>query len=553
MDNDIVKFLPLGGIGDVTKNLYIYEYQDQILIVDCGLGFADETMLGVDLLMPDASYLAKTKKRIVGMLITHGHEDHMGALPFVLPQLPNFPIFATPFTAALANEKLKEFGTNRQIQPIQFGMDQEIKLGAFSASFIRVTHSIPDTAHILIKTPVGNFYHGSDYKFDLTPYDGKKTDFAGIVAAGNTGIIAMMSDCLGSERQGITPSEEKLTAAFDQEVSKCTGKCLVTTYASNIGRLSQIIHVAQKYNRQVCFVGRSLLKAVDVGKKTGLLTIPKNMEVRVDQVKKIKDTQLLLIVAGSQGQENSAMTRIATGEHKDVTLRSTDTVIFSADPIPGNEVMVNTLIDAISKVGARVMYSDITRDFHVSGHGSSHEVMMLMNLVRPKFVVPISGTYKQMVAYKGLARKQGYTDKQILLMEDGQEMLFRKNDAIAGQKIPVRNVYVDEISGEELESFVLHDRQQLSSDGLVVVMVEVDSENGGMLSDPEVIGRGFSPADAQEMRKILSRELKKVIYPTQNRTKNWSYVRKQIVEVSEKAIMRELRRKPLVLPVVIEL
>lgn len=553
MNNDVLKFLPLGGIGDVTKNMYVYEYQDQILIVDCGIGFADETMLGVDLLMPDISYLLKTKKRIVGMLITHGHEDHMGALPFVLPQLPNFPIFASPLTAALANEKLKEFGTDKIVQKVEFGSQNEIKLGVFSASFFRVTHSVPDTAHILIKTPVGNIYHGSDYKFDLTPADGKKTDFAGIVEAGNTGVIAMMSDSLGSERAGVTPSEEKLLSAFEREMGNAKGKFIVTTYSSNIARLNQIINAAKTYHKQICFVGRSLIKVVDVGKRMGLIDLPKGMEIRIDQVKKTKDTGLVLVVAGSQGQENSALTRIATGEHKDVVLRSSDTVVFSADPIPGNEVMVNSLVDTLSKVGCKVLYSDITREFHVSGHGSQHEIMLLMNLVRPKNVIPISGTYKQLVAYKDLAHKQGYVDKNIFILEDGQELLLRSQDAIRGQKWPTRNVYVDEISGEEVEGYVLRDRQQLSSEGVVIVMVEVDSENGGLLSEPEVIARGFPAADVQEMKKIVAIELRRAMGGNLSKNKNWTLLRKQITEISENAIRRQLRRKPLVLPVVIEL
>jgi len=551
MQNDNLKLLPLGGIGDVTKNMYVYEYQDQILIVDCGIGFADETMLGVDILMPDISYLLKTKKRIVGMLITHGHEDHMGALPFVLPQLPNFPVFATPLTAALANEKLKEFGTNNTVQKVEFGMQNEIKLGVFSASFIRVTHSVPDTAHILIKTPIGNLYHGADYKFDLTPADGKKTDFAGIVEAGNTGVIAMMSDSLGSERPGPTPSEEKLLSSFEHEIAKAKGKVIVTTYSSNIARLNQIIDAAKTYHKQICFVGRSLMKVVDVGKRLGLINIPKGMEIRIDQVKKTKDNDLVLVVAGSQGQENSAMTRIATGEHKDIFLKSSDTVIFSADPIPGNEVLVNSLIDTLSKFGCKVLYTDITREFHVSGHGSQYEIMLLMNLVRPKNVVPISGTPKQLVAYKDVAKRQGYQDRNIFVLEDGQELLIRSQDVIKGQKWPIRKVYVDEISGEEVESFVLRDRQQLSTEGVVIVMVEVDSENGGLLSDPEVIARGFSNADVQEMKKVVNNELRRSF--GSNRTKNWTLLRKQIVEISERAIMRQLRRKPLVLPVVIEL
>ncbi|HET9947185.1 MAG TPA: ribonuclease J [Patescibacteria group bacterium] len=550
---DTLSLIPLGGVGNVTKNMYIYEYKDQILLVDCGLGFADETMLGVDLLMPDISYLLKTQKKIVGMLITHGHEDHMGALPFILPQLPEFPIFATPLTAAFANGKLKEFGITRKVQTIEFGPKQEVKIGVFSAYFMRVTHSVPDTSHIFIKTPVGNIYHGSDFKFDLTPADGKKTDFAEIVAAGNAGVLAMLSDSLGAEREGQTPSEEKLAESFDREMARCKGKMIITTYSSNISRLNQAIWAAQKYHKQVCFVGRSLIKNIEIAKQLGLIVMPKGMEVRIDQLRKIKDTNVVLFVAGSQGQENSAMTRIANGQHKDITLRPQDSVIFSSDPIPGNEVMVNSLVDTIARVGARVMYTDISREFHVSGHGSAQELMLLMSLVRPQFVVPIGGTYKQMVAYKGLARRQGFADRQIMLLDNGQEMVLGQNQAHLGQRYPVRNVYVDQISGEEVESFVLRDRQKISSDGIIVLMAEIDSETGGLLSDPDIITRGFSTADAQEAKKILLRELKKTLVPQSKKSQNWAYLRKIITDVSEKALNKELKRKPLILPAIIEL
>ncbi len=552
---DILTFIPLGGVGSVTRNMYVYQYQDQILLVDCGLGFADETMLGVDLLLPDITYLLKAVqngKKIVGMLITHGHEDHMGALPFILPQLPDFPIFASPFTAALANGKLKEFGLNRQVQKVSFGDGQEVKIGAFAASFLRVTHSVPDTSHIVIKTPVGAIYHGSDYKFDLTPYDGQKTDFPRIAQAGREGVLALMTDCLGSERKGYTPSEEGLDLRFEEVMAATVGKCIITTYSSNINRLNQAIAAATRKHRKVCFIGRSLINTAETAKRMGLMHIPKAMEVRIDQLKHIKDQELLLLVAGSQGQENSAMTRIANGQHKEVKLTPRDTVIFSADTIPGNEVLVNELLDTIAKQGVKTYYSDITKEFHVSGHGSQQDMMLLLSLVHPKYVVPISGTYKHMVAYRDLARKQGYFDNTIFLGEAGQELLFSQQMARFGQRFPTKNVYVDEISGEEIESYVLRDRQKLSMEGIVVVMAEIDSSTGNLLELPEVVARGFSEGDTEELRRIVIKAVQNKFRVTTGRVTNWVFIRKMIGDICEKTIRDNLKREPLVLPVVIE-
>src|SRR5258708_6724573 len=416
MTPDSVSIIPIGGVGDVTKNMYLYEYKDQILIVDCGLGFADETMLGVDLLLPDISYLLKTQKKIVGLVLTHGHEDHIGGLPFILPQLGNdFPIFGTPLTAALANEKLKEFEIPTRVQTVQF-TSPDIKIQDFRISFIHVTHSVPDSSNLFIQTPVANFYHGSDFKFDFTPETGKRSDLLKIAASGQTGIRCLLSDCLGSERSGYTPSEEVLTDNFEKEMRLCQGTFIVTTYSSNISRLNQAISVAQLFNRKVCFIGRSLIKAKEAAKQLGYLSLKPSMEVQIEQLKNYKDNQLLLLVAGSQGQENSAMARIANSEHREVKLSSRDVVVFSADPIPGNETAVHELVDTIAKIGARVVYSDMSDDFHVSGHGSSQDLLLMMSLTQPKELLPIGGTYRQMVAYKSLALQLVYKKENILLL-----------------------------------------------------------------------------------------------------------------------------------------
>ncbi len=553
-----VSLIPIGGVGDVTRNMYVYEYKDQMLIVDCGLGFPDESMLGVDLLLPDISYILESKKKIVGMLFTHGHEDHIGGLPFILPQfiekgLATFPMMATPLTAALANEKLKEFAIGNRVQAVEF-TDAEKQLGDFKISFTRVTHSVPDTSHIFIKTPVGNFYHGSDFKFDLTPADKKPTDFKKIASLTQSGVLCLLSDCLGAERPGSTPSELDISDNFEKELRNCKGKFIVTTYSSNISRLNQAIDIASKYGRKVCFIGRSLIKAKEVAEKIGYMKIPPGMEIEMDEVKKHKGDQLLLIVAGSQGQENSAMSRISLDDHREVWLTPEDVVVFSSDPIPGNELSVNALIDSIAKKGVRVVYSQMTDKFHVSGHGYSHDLMLLMEIAKPSHMVPIGGTYKHMVAYKRLAQKLGFGPDTVHLIENGQELIFYKDKTCKkGRKIQVRHVYVDEITGDEIDSFVLRDRQKLSEAGFIVIMAEIDANTGQPVRKPEIISRGFTAIEDMKVQSKIISQINTLLATRKGQVSNWVHLRKMIQEATERVIFKEFRVRPLVLPVVIEL
>lgn len=559
---EYVSFLALGGEEDVTRNMYLYEYKDQILIVDCGLGFPDETMLGVDLLLPDITYLLEVtksdkdrspfgRKKIVGMLLTHGHEDHIGGLPFILPQLPDFPIYTSPLTAALANEKLIEFGVNRKVEKIEFS-ESNVTLGDFSATFIRVTHSVPDSANIFIRTPVGNFFHGSDFKFDLTPADGKRTEFDKIAEVSREGVLCLMSDCLGAERQGFTKSEEALGTNFEREMRECKGKFIITTYSSNISRLNQAVAAAEKLGRKVCFVGRSLVKAKEIGQKLHYLQIRQGTEVQLAELGNYKPSQLMLIVAGSQGQENSAMTRIADGEHKDVRLDPLDVIVFSSDPIPGNEVAVSSLVDTIVKKGAKVIGSDGSGAFHVSGHGSSGDHMLLISLTKPRFLIPISGTYRHMVAYKGLAQKMGYGKRDIYLIENGQEIRFSATSMQPGKRMDIRNVYVDEVSGEEVENFVVRDRERLAKEGVVIVLAEIKASDGQLAGKPEIIARGSSLTDTKNLSAALVKDIQKLLTSRKGRVTNWVHTRRLIGEAAGKHLFRNFHTRPLILPVVIE-
>jgi len=545
-------FLSLGGIGTVTKNMHLYIVGNEILIVDCGIGFAQETTLGVDLLLPDISplqELLKQGKTIVGMVITHGHEDHMGALPFLLPQLPEFPIFATSFTTVMANEKLRQFNMQPVVQKASFR--KPLALGKFTCEFIHVTHSIPDTAHIFIQTSLGNYYHGSDFKFDLTPTDGKHTDFAGIIEAGKKGVTCLISESLGADRHGITPSEQTLKEHFVDILRNIPGRALITTYASHIQRINLIAEAARETKRSICFVGRSFLKTRDLAMQEGLLTFPKEQEISIDKLKKIQDKNILLFIAGSQGQENSALDRIVNNEHRDVHLKPTDTIIFSADPIPGNEPSVTALIDSLSKQNMSLVYEPNANKYHVSGHGSQQETLLLMSLLKPQNVLPISGNFRHQAAYKKLARTFGFTHPQILMPDSGQEVIFQNDKAQLGRKLKLRTIYVDEVSGEELEHYVLHDRKQISQEGIVAVIAEIDSTDGTLVDKAQVIIRGITGKETQDATDIINDALQKGLKPGVP-IADWNYMRKKVRELTEQAIISLLHRKPLILPIVIE-
>lgn len=546
---DAVSFISLGGVGDVTKNMSAYIFGNEILLVDCGIGFVNESMPGVDLMIPNISYLKNTNKKIVGMLLTHGHEDHIGALPFVLPLLPQFPIYGSTLTAALANEKLSEFGEKNRVQVVNF--NDTVRLGAFSASFARMTHSIIDAANILIRTPIGNFYHGSDFKFDYTPVDSKPSEIRKIAKWGEEGILCTMSDCLGAERPGHSGSEIKISESFEEEFRRARGKIFITTYSSNISRMNQAIEVAKKFNRKICFIGRSFLKSRDIGRKLRYMDLPPKMEIRPQEIRRLPPSNVMILVAGSQAQIESGLVRISEDQDRDIRISRGDTVIFSADPIPGNEVNINSLIDTLSKREARVVYSAITDDFHVSGHGSQDDLKLLISLTNPKFLLPIGGTYRQMVAYRDIAGDMGYTDDKVIFADNAKEIIFTQNGFRIGKPIRLPNVYVDQISGEQIESYIILDRQKIAKEGVLIIVSEISSTNGQMISPPDIILRGLTLASKDEFVRNLTQELTKAFSKRQEKVTNWPYYRKTIQQKAE-TILYEEGREPLVIPVVLE-
>lgn len=554
MDNtpqqNSVTLLPLGGIGNVTKNMYLYIYGNEILIVDCGMGFPDAATPGVDFLIPDITHLKKLVaqgKTIVGLLLTHGHEDHIGGVPFVLDQLPSFPIYASPLTAAFVNEKLKDFGLNQRAVEVKFKKD--FRLGNFTVRFLHITHSVLDTSNIFIKTPVGNFYHGSDYKFDLTPPDGRPSDIHGIAETAREGVLCLLSDSLGSEREGHSKSERKITESFETEFRRTKGKVFVSTYSSNISRMNQAIEVALKFNRKVCFIGRSFTKARDIGRQLGYMKLPQNMEVKPQQVMGMDPSKVMILIPGSQAQEESALVRVSNDDDSNLRIDKNDTVIFSADPIPGNEVNIYQLVDTISKKGARVIHSDMTDEFHVSGHGSQNDIKLLATLTQPRFSFPIGGNYRHMLAFKSIMNELGMKDQDVIIPDYGQEVIFFKGSYKYGAKIPLATVYVDEITGEEMEKYVLLDRQKIIKEGIMIVMVEVEGESGKVVSMPDIIVRGVAFPEKDAFAKSLDSELRKSI--SQKGKANAAIYRKSIQRTAENILYR-MKREPLVIPIVIE-
>lgn len=537
-----VKIISLGGFGKVTQNMFVYETEKDILIVDCGIGFPTEEMRGVDFLIPDISYLLPKKEKIRGIILSHGHDDHAAALPYILPKLPKVPIYGSKWALALVWEKLKEFGLSARLEEIDEG--KKIFLGSFSVEFIEVTHSIPETLHLVIKTPVGTIYHAADFKLDLTPVMSKPTNQALISGFGRQGVLCLLSDCLRAEREGFTPSEKKLEEVFEREISSCQGKFFITTMSSNLSRLKQSIEVSQRHNRKVVLVGRSIEKNVELALKMGYLKFPRNIFLPSKLLAKSPPSSVTLLVAGSQAQMGSALERIVAGEHE-VEIKSKDKVVFSTDYIPGNEVAIYNLIDNIYRLGAEVSYVDITSDVHVSGHGSASDLRKLIELVKPKYLLPIGGNFRHMVAYQKLARQLGYKKENTFLPQNGQVVeFFPEGKVNLGKPVEIRTVMVDALGVGDVGNVVLRDRRVLAEEGIVVVVITT--------GEPEIITRGFVYVKKSEaLLEEAKIEIKKII-SRERKTKSIRLIREEIQDVLEKFFFAKTGRRPMILPVIIE-
>lgn len=554
---DSLRLIMLGGSGNVTKNMYAYEYRydnkiRDILLVDCGIGFPDPEMYGVDLVIPDIRYLADKKDKIRGLVFTHGHDDHIGAIQYILPKLGKIPIWATPLTAAFANVKLKERDIKTRVTPV--GFDVTLTIGPFTVSFIRMTHSIPDASNLVIETPVGIIYHGSDFKFDFDPLDGKVSELPKINAVGKRGVLCMLTDCLGSERPGFTPSEQKIRDSIVKELDLCPGRFLFTTQSSNISRIQLAIDVAIAHGRKIAFFGRSIERNVEESVHLGYMRFPGEAIVRDRDLRKTPPSKQFLIVAGAQGQPDSALSRIANDNHRFVRIGEGDTVMFSADPIPGNENSVHTVFDEIYRKGARVSYTNIMADLHVSGHGSQGDLMLLLSAIGPRYILPIGGTYRHIMNYRTIAGDLGYSKDRILMPQEGEVLEFRpQGKPRVAETLEMENVMIDGLGVGDVKNVVLRDRQTIAAEGIVMVVIPLERSTGKLMGEPDIISRGFvyikeSGPLLAEAKQVVIRSIK----TKKGRILDWHYVREMVEDNLLQFLRKQTGREPMIVPVILD-
>lgn len=542
--------IPLGGVGDVTKNMYVYEYGNDQIIVDCGIGFPSNSVLGVDVVIPDITYLEKAGKKIHGIVLTHGHQDHIGGLPYILPRLPNIPVYGSTLTIALAEGKVREFGlTNKMVVA-----ENHLKLGPFDIELIHVTHSIPNCKHLVIKTPAGTVYHGADYKFDLTPIDNRPADFTSMARVGAAGIDLLLTDSLRVESPGFTPSERTLLNAIDNAARSTVGKFIFTTIASSISRIDMAIQAAVRYNRKVALVGRSVVQNVEAAAKHGFIKIGKDTLIDPKQINRYKPNQVAVIIAGSQGQEGSAMQRLAAGEHQFIKLKAKDHVVISADAIPGTESDVYGLIDTLYKQDIRVSYSGTTPGLHVSGHGHRGDLSLLVRLLKPKNIVPIGGQIRHMYLYRELASEMGYAPEQVHILENGQVLGLANHQVSLAGKVETKNVYVDGLGIGDIGTVVLRDRKAMASDGILVAIVPIDPETSEVSGEVEIVSRGFVyMKEAGDLIKDTKRQIVGSLKEFKGkRATDWGFMRRKIEDSLERFLYEKTQRRPLIIAVVIE-
>jgi ribonuclease J len=532
--------------------MMVVEYGDDILIVDVGVMFPDEEMFGVDLVIPDTSYLADKKSRIRGILITHGHEDHVGALPYILPMLDFPPVFATRLTQGLIMVKLKEHKLLEKATVNVITPGDQLELGQSLIEFFRVNHSIPDAVGVVIRTPMGIIVHTGDYKFDYTPVDGKPADFGTLGRLGNEGVLVMMGDSTRVETPGYTPSERVINDSFDKIFANAPGRIMIATFASLISRVQQVVDTAARYDRFVALAGRSMLNNVQMAIELGYLNVPKGMLIRIEDVNKFRPEQVVIMCTGSQGEPTSALTRIANQDHRQIRIQPGDTVILSATPVPGNEKMVQRTINSLFRQGAEVFYQGIS-NVHVSGHGAQEELKLMLSLLRPKYLVPVHGEYRQLYLHAKLGYSLGIPEENIVVAEDG-DIIELNNDGIKiVDHLSSGNVFVDGLSVGDVGQIVLRDRKVLSQDGILMAVLTVDKETGKPIAGPDIVSRGFVyMRDAEELLENARERVLESLVGLNGHSSDWSFVKDKIKYTLSDFLYEKTHRRPMIIPVVME-
>ena len=541
----------MGGLGEIGKNMMAIEFANDIIVIDAGLMFPEEDMLGVDLVIPDISYLMERREKLRGIIITHGHEDHVGALPYVLPEL-DVPVYGAKLTKGLISVKLKEHRDSKKVtlRTIQPGV--KFTLGNFKIEPFSVCHSIPDSLGFVIYTPIGMVVHSGDFKIDYTPVDGRPTELAKLAQLGAQGVLLLLADSTYAELPGYTPSETVVGETLARIIAEAPGRVIITTFASLISRIQQVVNAAAKHNRHVFVIGRSMIDTVRIASELGYLNSPPDVLRRFEEIHRFPHNKIILLTTGSQGEPTSALVRIANRDNNQVKIIPGDTVIMSATPVPGNEALVNRTIDNLFRQGANVVYDKLAQ-VHVHGHGSQEELKLLLSMVRPKFFVPIHGEYRHLSLHARLAKSLGMPETNIFVLENGNILeLDREKGRIAG-KLPTGNVYVDGLVMGDLASVILRDRKLLSRDGIVVVIVAIDKEKGRIVGRPDIVSRGF--VDMKEGETILEqgRDLVKAAFDhSGGHPLEWSFINTKVKDTLSKFFYEQTRRRPMILTTAVE-
>ena len=548
MSRQKLKVIPLGGRGEIGKNMMVLEYDDDIIVIDAGLMFPEEEMLGIDLVIPDFSYVGERKEKVRGIVITHGHEDHIGALPYLLPQLDNVPVYATTLTQGLIRVKLKERRTRDGVNLKVLNPGSEVSLGKFKVELFPVCHSIPDAAGVIIRTPEGVIIHSGDFKVDYTPVSGKGTDLSRLAQLGAQGVLLLLSDSTYAELPGYPPSEQIVGESMEHVIANAPGRVIVTTFSSLISRIQQVIDAAAKHERRVFIVGRSMSETVRSALELGYLNAPEGILGRIDEVRGMPAEKIVLATTGSQGEPTSALVRMANRDHRHVHIQRGDTIILSATPVPGNESLVNRTVDSLFKQGAQVIYDKLGQ-VHVHGHGSQEELKLMLSLVKPKFFVPVHGEYRHLSLHARLAESVGIPANNIFVMEDGDVLELTANSARINGKVGSGHVYVDGLSVGDVGGVVLRTRKMLSRDGIVVVIIAVNRQTGKLVGRPDIVTRGF--VDTREFKDMMeeSRELlARTLDHGGGRIAEWSFINTKVKDTLDKFYYQRTKRRPMILP-----
>ena len=544
----------LGGLDEIGKNMYVIRYGDDIVVIDSGLMFPEEEMLGIDVVIPDITYLLENRDKVRGILLTHGHEDHIGGLPYILREL-NVPVYGTKLTMGLVEHKLREAHLLNKTKRVIINNRSEVKLGSIQATFFKVNHSIPDAVGICLETPEGRVVHTGDFKFDMTPVNGQAADMHQMAEIGKKGVLCLLSDSTNAERPGFTGSEWTVGEALEEVFRKAKQRVIVATFASNIHRIQQVVDASDLYQRKLAVVGRSMVNVVNIGMELGYLRVPPDLLIDTDDINRLPAHKVTVMSTGSQGEPMSALTRMAHGSHRKIEILPGDTVVLAATPIPGNEKTVARTVDQLFRVGANVVYSTTSQHgVHVSGHGSQEDLKLMLNLIKPKYFIPIHGEHRMQRAHAQLAETVGVRPEHIFICENGDVVEFSGGKARYGVKVQTGNVLIDGLGVGDVGNIVLRDRKLLSQDGILVVVVTLSKNNGKILSGPDIISRGF--VYVRESEKLLD-EANRIVTQTMEKCANervseWASLKTSIRDALSRFLYDKTRRRPMILPIIME-